>query len=163
MNKLVIEIKGEEAETIMADFHNKNWDKVSEAVCRLMKQATFKDPPKEEKKEEPKEDKHALHYPDGWGTERIYEIIDKQTDETSEMINVMMHMALESNLSEEHRKPVWEIIRLLYSTYAELCEMLEYIDENGYIVKKGSYEWDDEDEWDDCEPQDYGDDEDENH
>ena len=159
---MVIEIKGEEAETIMADFHNKNWDKVSEAVCRLMKQATFKDAPKEEAKEE-KEDKHALHYPDGWSTERIYEIINKQADESSEMINVMMHMALESNLSEVHRKPVWEIIRLLYSNYAELCEMLEYIDENGYIVGEKSYEWDDEDEWDDYEPQDYGDDEDENH
>lgn len=150
MNKLVIEIKGDEAEKIMTDFHNKDWKSVSKAVCKLMKQATFEDVTKTQLQKDIEEDKHTLHYPEDWTTEGVYEVISTQSEVAKKMVEVMMHMALESNLPDDKRKSIWEIIRLFYAANADFEEMLEYINEKGYVSEKDEegYEWDDEDDWD---------------
>lgn len=144
MSKLVIEIKGEDAEKIMTAFHNKEWKDVAKSVCKAMKEAGECT----EKEAEGQGNKPVLEYPDKWDTEIVYGVIQTQQEATTALKNVMLYMATASDIPENLRKPIWDIVRLAHDAEAAYTEMLDNIGEDGYIPERDEgYEWDDEDDW----------------
>lgn len=145
MKKITIEFNDKDAARFAKAFRKKDW----QAACGLIQNAMFGDCNEEL---EAKEDEHTLDYPADWTTEGVYKVVKAQEHAAKTLIEVMMYVALENNLPEDIRKPVWEIIRLANAVNADIEEMLEYIGKDGYIPEKDDWSdyWDEwTDRWDD--------------
>lgn len=144
MSKLVIEIKGEDAEKIMTAFHNKEWENVAKSVCKAMREAGEG----AEQEAEEQGNKPVLEYPGKWNTETVYDFIQTQQEAATLLKDAMLYMATASDIPADLRKPIWDIVRLAHDAEAAYTEMLDNIGADGYIPERDEgYEWDDEDDW----------------